>query len=306
MDTGTNGRVFRYHADANPFGGSITAPVVYTISTQASSSVSEGGGHVHASVGSYQVMNAISVASAASEIYGLPNTGAEAWESHVSSCVQKINLLDVVTADEIVCSFTVRHPYDEAVYYPSVDFTQCAYTNLRVNGQLITPKLDTQQFSRTKDQVAANPVCWLDDSDLIGKVCTQNQALMNGAPSWLQSRYSWVPITQQRQRKGHAVCSLVQGFAGVGAGVNAYGHVLEVAGFGRLFFGELTVYQGSFGVTMLRAEIDTTATMSAPSPAPTGGPEQPVPAPPPPPQKSPGTLGTVAVAVAHTNASPSP
>ena len=61
MTAGTNGRVFHYHADASPFGGNITTPLAYTVSTQASSSVSEGGGHVHASVGNYEVMSAISV-----------------------------------------------------------------------------------------------------------------------------------------------------------------------------------------------------------------------------------------------------
>lgn len=287
MGAGTNGRVFHYHADANPFGGNITTPLAYTISTQASTSVSEGGGHVHSSIGSYQVMNAISVQSAYSEIYGLPNDKERVWESHVTSVVQGLNILDVVTADEIVCRFTVKHPYDDPPFYPSVDFGQCGFAkNLRVNGSLITPILDLQQFSRTADDVLAREGAWLEDPVLIRDVCTQNAALTKKAPAWVVERYSWVRNAADRQRKGHAVCSLVQRFKGLGAGTKAYGHVLEVEKFGRLFFGELIVHQGAFGVTMLRAEIIT----SAPSQAP----------------KGPGLEGTIGVAVAHTNAVGSP
>lgn len=286
MAGGTNGRVFHYHADANPFGGNITTPLVYTVSTQASSSVSEGGGHVHSSIGSYQAMNAISVQSAESEIYGLPNDGEGVWETHVTSVVRGLKILDVVTADEIICKFTVKHPYDDPPYYPWVDFSECDFKNLRVNGYVITPIMDRQQFSRTENDVRTRPVCWLDDTVLIGKVCNQNAQLLDGAPSWISKRYSWVPNPIDRQKKGHAVCSLVQELTGSGAGMNAYGHVLEVDNLGCLFFAELIVHQGSFGVTMLRAEISSAATAQAP--------------------KRPGLGATMGVAVAHTNAVGSP
>ena len=288
MDAGTNGRVFHYHADASPFGGNITAPLTYTISTQASSSVSEGGGHVHASVGNYEVMSAISVDSAVSEIYGLPNDGEQVWETHVTSIVRGLNILDIVKIDELTCKYMVKHPYDEATYYPSVDFTACCFGNVEVNGIAVKPIVDAQQFSRSAADVAARGGCWLEDSVLIDRVCTQNAALCDNAPDWVNVRYGWVPNVAARQKKGHVVCSLVQGFTGLGTGMTAYGHVLEVANLGVLYFGELIVYQGSFGVTMLRAEISPTASATAPG---RGGK---------------GLGATVGVAVAHSNATGSP
>ena len=214
MDAGTNDRVFHYHADASPFGGNLTTPLAYTISTQASSSLSEGGGHVHASVGNYEVMSAISVDSAVSEIYGLPNDSEQVWETHVTSTVRGLNILDIVKVDALTCKYMVKHPYDEGTYYPSVDFTECSFGNVQVNGAAVTPIVDTQQFSRSAADVVARGGCWLEDPVLVDRVCTQNAALCGKAPGWVNVRYGWVPDAAARQKKGHVVCSLVQGFTG--------------------------------------------------------------------------------------------
>ena len=227
MDAGTNDRVFHYHADASPFGGNLTTPLAYTISTQASSSLSEGGGHVHASVGNYEVMSAISVDSAVSEIYGLPNDSEQVWETHVTSTVRGLNILDIVKVDALTCKYMVKHPYDEGTYYPSVDFTECSFGNVQVNGAAVTPIVDTQQFSRSAADVVARGGVLVGRprsgrSGVHAKRCVVWQGSGLGECAlWLGTGCC------SSQKKGHVVCSLVQGFTGLGTGMTAYGHVLE-------------------------------------------------------------------------------
>ena len=250
----SEGTTFYYHADANPLGGTISAPFSTVISTQASTSVSQAGGHAHDSVGAFRVGHVVSVSSAWSEIFATAKDADGAWVSQVTSVVEDLNVLDIVRVKRMISRLTVRHPY--AGYHPFVDFTGCHYDAVTVNGSTITPTLDLDRFARKGKPGDTLQDCWMDDADLINEAIAHNQSVIDApsAPTWIKPRYGWVKDGGLREEKGHIVCSLVREIVGAKPGSN-FGHVLHVPGVGNLFFGELFVDQGAFGVTMLRVEM---------------------------------------------------
>lgn len=290
-------RVFHYHADASPFGGTLTVdanPVL--IPTAGATSLSQAGGQADSPVHSSSVAG-ISVKRACSTITG-GLQGSE-WVTEVSSEVYGLDILGVVTADSLICKLKVSHPSTSSPSYPSICFEGCAFNGLKVNGKDIVPTCDLNQYARSGQCLLDAECCWTDDIEMLSAASSQiDKLVQSGGPSSLSDRYGWVKKANQRRAKGHVICSLVTGFSQKGD-CNAFGHVLEVPNFGFLFFGELIVTHGSFGVTMLRAEILQQPSQPAPEPP---APSQP--APPPPINKTPS--GTVAIATAHTNGSSSP
>lgn len=287
MKAGTNGRVFHYHADANPFGGVVTVPKAHTFDTQGSSSLSQAGGSASGKMSSFSPSHGIVIGGAYSSVTGQEDSTEQAWVTEITSVVEGLDLCGVVKADRISCTMSISHPFADPPYYPSVDFSDCRYDNLRINGQQVFPDVQPDMYSRTAGEVAGGQCSWMDDIHVLAQVEDQtNKLLQCNGPSWLNSRYDWVKYPNHRRTKGHLVCSLVQGFTGLGQGMKPFGHVLEVDNLGFLFFGELKVDQRSFSIAMLRAEIRPTHTAV---------------------DKGGSGLGaTMGVAVAHTNGSSSP
>lgn len=250
----SKGRTFYYHADANPLGGSITAPFEQVISTQASTSVSQAGGYAHDEVGEFRVGHVLSVSRAWSEIYGTSHEADGAWVSQVTAVVEGLNVLDIVRVERMISRLTVRHPH--AGYHPFIDFVGCQYEGVSISGVTITPTLDLNRFARKFNQGEILNESWLDHDGLVGEAVAHSRTVTaaEGAPEWIAPRYGWVSEKEQRSKRGHVVCSLVREIGGAEAR-SSFGHVLAVPSVGNLFFGELQVDQGAFGLTMLRIEM---------------------------------------------------
>src|SRR6202451_196633 len=92
-------RQHHFHADASPVGGHITHPFEKIISTEASSSLAQAGGHVSGIHESYRLDPIVSAQKAYSNITGAKNNTTGNWTSLTTSVVEYLNVLEVVTAD---------------------------------------------------------------------------------------------------------------------------------------------------------------------------------------------------------------
>ncbi len=250
----SKGRTFYYHADANPLGGSISAPFESVISTQASTSVSQAGGHAHDSVGEFRVGHVVSISRAWSEIYATSHHTDGSWVSQVTAVVEDLNVLDIVRAKRMISRLTVRHPHTG--YHPFIEFSGCQYESVTINGATVTPTLDLARYARPFKRDEILQESWLHHKGLVGEAVAHSKLVTDaeGAPEWLAPRYGWVADEKKRSDRGHIVCSLVREIGGTEP-KSSFGHVLHVPGVGNLFFGELQVTQGAFGLTMLRIEM---------------------------------------------------
>ncbi|MCU1322793.1 MAG: hypothetical protein JWM43_2442 [Acidobacteriaceae bacterium] len=252
MDASTK-RQFYYHSDASPLGGHITHPFEEVISTAASSSLAQAGGHVSSRLDSYQLDPIVSVTSAYSHISGVVNKSTGNWTTLTTSVVENLNLLEVVTADRIVSRLAVEHPL--VGYTPKVSFVGVQFDNLRVAGHPVHPTLNLNLLA-TDGRKGFPDRPYLEHEKFLQTVVGQSRRITEAqdAPEWLKARYGWVQSAEERKKRGYVLCSLVEDVQGV-KDADAFGHVITVPDFGNIFLSELVLDQGSFRLTMMRTEL---------------------------------------------------
>ncbi len=253
MDASTK-RMFHYRAGASPLGGQISHPTEKTIHTQAASSLAQAGGYVESRAGQYRLDHIVSCDQAYSHSSGIQNKTTGSWEVIITSVVENLNVLEVVTADRVVSRLFVEHPH--VGYNPRISAVGSSFVNLRVAGVSINPVLDLDMLTLPVGKNGFPNKLHVDDDKFIAKVEAQNDTIVSAktAPQWLKSRHSWVKSPQERNKKGFVLCSLVNELRGAESGTS-HGHVMHVPGFGNIFFGELVIAPHSYRLTMIRAEM---------------------------------------------------
>ena len=260
-------RTFHYHADASPLGGHITHPFENVIHTQASTSLAQAGGHAESRVDSYRLDNSVTLTSgpAYSHATGVVNKKNSTWTTLVTSVVENLNVLEVVTADRIVSKLHVEYPQEGD--HPRISIIGSKFVNLLVNGESINPVLDIDLLkSESKSEFPDKHI--MDEKVFNNKVSSHYKKITEakGAPEWLVGRHASMKTPESRKKKGYVLCSLVEELQGAKPGTS-FGHVLHVSGFGNIFFGELIVAPSSYRLTMMRIEMGCLAegTISAAS-----------------------------------------
>jgi hypothetical protein len=254
MDASTK-RTFHYHADASPLGGHLTHPFENVIHTQASASLAQAGGHAESRVESYKLDNSVTVTSgpAYSHTTGVVNKTTGTWTTLVTSVVENLNVLEVVTADRIVSKLHVEYPQQGD--HPRISIIGSKFVNLRVNGESINPVLDIDLLkSESKSEFPDKHL--MEEKVFNNKVSSHYKKIAEtkGAPEWLAGRHASMKSPESRKKKGYVLCSLVEQLQGAKPGTS-FGHVLHVPGFGNIFFAELIVSPNSYRLTMMRIEM---------------------------------------------------
>jgi hypothetical protein len=248
-------RMFHYHADASPLGGHITHPFENIIHTQASTSLAQAGGHAESRIESYKLDNSVTVTSgpAYSHTTGVVNKTTGAWTTLVSSVVENLNVLEVVTADRIVSKLHVEYPVEGD--HPRISIIGSKFVNLRVNGESITPVLDIDLLKSESNSDFPDKHL-MEEKVFNNKVSSHYKKITEtkGAPAWLAGRHASMKTPESRKKKGYVLCSLVGELQGAKSGTS-FGHVLHVPGFGNIFFGEIIIAPNSYRLTMMRIEM---------------------------------------------------
>ena len=252
MNASTN-RTFHYHADAAPLGGHLTHPFEKVIHTQASTSLAQAGGHAESQIDSFKLDDTISSGRAHSHTTGVVNKTTGAWTTLVSSVVENLNVLEVVTADRIVSKLHVEYPQEGD--HPKISIIGSKFVNLRVNGESINPVLDLDLLkSESKSEFPDKHL--MEEKVFNNKVSSHYKKITEtkGAPEWLAWRHASMKSPESRKKKGFVLCSVVGELQGAKSGTT-FGHVMHVPGFGNIFFGELVVGPNSYRLTMMRIEM---------------------------------------------------
>ena len=248
-------RMFHYHADASPLGGHITHPIENIIHTQASTSLAQAGGHSESRIESYRLDNSVTVTSgpAYSHATGVANKKTGTWTTLVTSVVENLNVLEVVTADRIVSKLHVEYPVEGD--HPRISIIGSKFVNLRVNGESINPVLDIDLLTSESNSEFPDKHL-MEEKVFNNRVSSHYKKITEtkGAPEWLARRHASMKSPESRKKKGYVLCSLVNELQGAKPGTS-FGHVLHVPGFGNIFFGELIVSSNSYRLTMMRIEM---------------------------------------------------
>jgi len=229
------GSTFHYHACAHAFNAHFTRPFQETIDVQAASSLPIVGGHGNARVENFRFREFLSFRKGYTHVSGALQPEDKSNNTLVTSTLEGVNLLDVVTADRVVSRIYSKHAENDRE--GSFTIAGSRIENLRIAGYKVEVHLDLELFERIPTYEEA-----LEEFNKKGDFYKiAHDPFKNGES-----------ITDP---KGVFLCSCVKEINTDCPGVTRKGHSFHVKGFGKIFLGEVVIRHGERTVTMLRFEL---------------------------------------------------
>jgi hypothetical protein len=236
---------YHYNAHGHALSGEILRPFRETIEVQAGMSLPTIGGYGCARVANFQLKCAVSFKSAFTQVMGSFDPEAKNHTTLVSTTIEGLNFLDVVTADRIVMRLASHFHLDNDANPPVVDnephitVLGSHFVNLRIAGHLAKIDFDHERFLR------------LDTFEEFRKELDSNEGFRKMAlDPYHTGRAQALPGPC-----GVVLCSLVKEIDVDCPGVTRKGHVLTVPEFGKIYVAELIAEYSRRTLTMLRFEL---------------------------------------------------
>jgi hypothetical protein len=265
-----------YHAEANALSGNLRLPVKQEIKPQAFAKFRDTrDGYFSEQAKPYRLEGIISFQSAYTQASGHRSAKpGHGFVTLATSAVEKLNVLEVVTADRVVAQISTEHPEREGS--PSVTFLGTHFDNLRIAGHKVEVDLnlgfcgnqpvDKDLYISPNTDFMSAVSSLYDNLKESLKRLTDEDKKMEGRrdlPGLFDERYHKDLLRPERiaaqGEQTKVQCSLVKSVEVAGVG-KSFGHVIHVPDFGKIFLAELTVSydkekQASFNLTMIRLEL---------------------------------------------------
>jgi len=233
-------RTHAYHAEATLFEGHLNLPLVQAIKPQAHAKLPEHGGYLSQRLEDYRLESVVSIRSGYTQVAGnrevKPGHG---WATLATSVVEGLNVMDVLTADRVVCQISTEHPLEG--YVPSISFLGTRFENLRIAGHPVDLDLDLGILGSTPE----NDAPYTTDAALLERVAKQydRDLKTDGLPDELAERYNRLSSTLGAPEA--VECSLVNRATGAYPG-SSYGHVIDVPNFGKIILARVSLRHDDF------------------------------------------------------------
>jgi hypothetical protein len=243
-----------YHAAADIFEASVTEPIQKAIEKKAQIGLPKTGGYKFKPAKQFQIDGLMSYRSGYTQVAGNPSTKHGGVSTLVTTVVEGLNVLDVLTADRVVGQIFTEHPEYGKGQVPSVSFLGTRIVNLRIGGH----KVELNPVLDILGPKPANDESYFDNDDALNNVERQYSILNEaGLPEWAKKDYAWDRAAVRANNK--LKCSLFNGVPSNGAAPKAaspngsssngsskalghsFGHVIDLPFFGKIFLGELAV-----------------------------------------------------------------
>lgn len=251
-------KVFYYHADANSLGGYIEEPFEGIIPAVSSISLPAVGGYATNRTEALNFKEIISCRSAYTRVSGRALAEDGPWSTQVTSVVEGLNILEIVTAERVVSQISVEHPREGGG--ASISFAGTHFEKLTIGGHEVCPRLNSRLMGTGSE--ADNDASRLMWPALLQAGHGQAREIVQSVTEranrsgweWALQRYGWMDEKREQKKDGCVLCSLVDGVEGTAPG-KTIGHVIEIPDFGRIFLGEILAFPHSIQLTMVRAEL---------------------------------------------------
>ena len=115
-------RVHFHHANGVGLAGRLERPFEELVPTQASLALSSIGGQESIHSEAFQYRDLISYKSAHTQVAGSSTRLNGPWTTLVSTAIEGLNVLNVITADRVVARVSTEHPAEG--YHPKVSFME--------------------------------------------------------------------------------------------------------------------------------------------------------------------------------------
>lgn len=226
-----------YSAYGHALSGRITRPLDHIIEVQAGMSLPSIGGIGNARVEDFRFKDFVSFKTAYTHVVGSMGDD-EVHTSLVTSTIESLNVLDIVTADRVVARLASRSKLHDKE--PQITVFGSKIDNLKIAGCAIDIKFADQLFlGLTTFESIRNE---FDSNPKFRKIAAD--PFLTGQPK------------NSIDDHGVVVCSLLEDMPiNKCPGVERVGHAFEVPEFGRVYVGELFAQNRKRTLTMLRLEL---------------------------------------------------
>lgn len=216
---------FHYNAAGHALSGEFVRPIPCQIEAQASASLPLSGGHGSGQVENFGVAKLISMGKGYSHVSGSKESSGK-YTSQCTVVIEKLNILDVLTADRLVARVTSEHSgiKNDEGYVLALG---TRFENLRLSGYPVEVELDHSFF--------VNHKTYKDVSDNLAELKKSGR--------------------MAEESNGVILCSLVKTLTVGSPDVRVDAHVITVPHFGKIYVGELLVERGSKKLTLLRLAL---------------------------------------------------
>lgn len=251
---------FRFHGYAIGAAASFEKPFTDLIESQAVSALPQIGGRSSARTEHFRYRDIFKFDLAQSEVTGSKCEGEcgspeGSYNTHVQCTVEGLDVLSMVTADRIVANLVstdTTSPDGE----PSVRLIGTRFENLRIAGIPVKVDLGTEIFDRY-DTHRALAAAYREDEAVRARIDRPGANNAGEAPGhirgWLHVRESKAEMPATR---GRTCTSLVDKVTAERGGLDVWGHVIHVKGFGVIRLAEIEINQRTRLVNMLQIEFD--------------------------------------------------
>jgi hypothetical protein len=236
-----NGRTHTYNASARLLSGHLQLPVIEEIKPQAFAQLREKGGYLSQISENYRLESVIAFRSGYTQVAGNRSSKQdEGWSTLVTTAVEGLNVLDIVTADRIVGQMILEHPLEG--YVPRVNFLGTRFENLRIAGRPVELDFDLNVLGSKP----ANDAAYTQDKGFTARVSDFLSRISGhkDLPSALHQRYNQLSSTLGSPQE-EVECSLVRAASGDLPGTSS-GHVITIPDFGTIVLGKVTVKHEDF------------------------------------------------------------
>ena len=233
-------RYHTYAAEAEALSGNLTLPLIQEVKPPTYVKLNERGGYLSQHVENYRLGGVVSFRSAYTQVAGNPDTKADhGWNTLSTSVIEGLNVLDIVTADRIVCQISTDHPLEG--YVPTVTFLGTRFENLRIAGHEVKLSMDLNTLGPKPKKDAS----YTSDRDFVKRVAAQRDRIqsLKNVPDDISARYGRLPAISAKQAR--LECSLVNQAEGGYPG-RSFGHAFDVPNFGKIYLATLVIEQSDF------------------------------------------------------------
>jgi hypothetical protein len=235
-------KTYHYSAHGHALSGQFERPLQKLIEVQAAASLPTIGGHGNSRVEKYKFEEFLSFEAAYSHVSGSKKKEDGTHTTLVTTAIEGLNILDVVTADRIVTRLSAQHPKEPGE--AAILLLGSKFENLKIAGCPVHVDLNHDFFYK------------------LGTFSAIREELEKNAEF---RKMALDPFETGETRKvpdshGTLLCSLVKSMKVDCPGVTRRGHAFIVPQFGKVFLGEILATHGARTLSMLRLELGSPVT----------------------------------------------
>lgn len=277
---------YSHQASAYGFAGQLERPFHQIIPTQAATVLGAHGGRGQNRVDKFKLEGLISFEAAFVDVGGSFDECHNRHTSFSSATIEKLNILDVVTADRIVSRMAVYSAeIGDDKGELTFDITGSHYENLKIAGHTIDVKLATHVFHEhdTHSKIAkAHQNNKLDDWLLGSKLGKLNEREIQELEKAYHALGGMSEVVKGWKIKGERRSTdnitfsplnhmKIEDHAGPNTELLGFGSIICIPKFGVVRLAEYTIHKHCRNLTMLRVDMCSTGTGGTSGPSSSGG-----------------------------------